>query len=268
MHFFMRIVLVAAALSLIAIAPSVAQQLTITSPPSGAVVVPGQTITIYVSPSSLAAQTWVFASEPLPEVVPASSPNTFTLTISTTISPGQYALRATAGAPGTVARSAPVYIDVEPSEVSTSITISPSTITFDSIGDQIRLLVTGAFSGGQQVNITHSSYIQYSSSDDRIATVGSDGIVSGVNPGCAQINVAAQGQSGSIPVIVPVGQGPIAYNITGALVPLHRGFDELIGAGAQGRQRFGIDQYLDAPGHAGLASDQRVAFEREHHLVD
>ena len=52
------------------------------------------------------------------------------------------------------------------------------------------------------------------------------------------------------------------------LVPLHRGFDELIVAGLQGWQRFGIDQYLDAPGHAGLASDQPAAFEREHHLVD
>ena len=34
------------------------------------------------------------------------------------------------------------------------------------------------------------------------------------------------------------------------------------------RQRFGIDQHLDAPGDAGLASDQPAAFEREHHLVD
>ncbi len=52
------------------------------------------------------------------------------------------------------------------------------------------------------------------------------------------------------------------------LVALHRGFDELIVAGTQGWQRFGIDQHLDAPGYAGLASDQRVAFEREHHLVN
>src|SRR5712691_5907726 len=49
------------------------------------------------------------------------------------------------------------------------------------------------------------------------------------------------------------------------LVALHRGFDELIVAGTQGWQRLGIDQHLDAPGYAGLASDQRVAFEREHH---
>ena len=52
------------------------------------------------------------------------------------------------------------------------------------------------------------------------------------------------------------------------LVPLHRGFDELIVAGAEGRQRFGIDQHLDASGYSGLASDQPVAFEREHHLMD
>ncbi len=52
------------------------------------------------------------------------------------------------------------------------------------------------------------------------------------------------------------------------LVPLHRGFDELIVAGAQGRKRFGIDQDLDASGYSRLASDKPVAFEREHHLVD
>src|SRR5260370_41667196 len=40
------------------------------------------------------------------------------------------------------------------------------------------------------------------------------------------------------------------------LVSLHRGFDELIVACAQGRQRFGIDQHLAAPGYAGLALDQ------------
>ena len=30
----------------------------------------------------------------------------------------------------------------------------------------------------------------------------------------------------------------------------------------------GFDQHLDAAGDAGLASDQPVAFEGEHHLVD
>jgi hypothetical protein len=52
------------------------------------------------------------------------------------------------------------------------------------------------------------------------------------------------------------------------LVPLHRGFDELIVSGAEGRQRVGIDQHLDAAGFAWVASDQPVAFEREHHLVN
>src|SRR5260370_10013322 len=52
------------------------------------------------------------------------------------------------------------------------------------------------------------------------------------------------------------------------LVALHRGFDELIVAGTQGWQRFGIDQHLDAPGYSGSASDPRVAFERQHHLVN
>ena len=60
---------------------------------------------------------------------------------------------------------------------------------------------------------------------------------------------------------------PLAVVIDSFLVLLHRGFDELVVAGAQRRQRFGIDQHLDASGYSGLASDQPVAFEREHHLV-
>jgi hypothetical protein len=51
-------------------------------------------------------------------------------------------------------------------------------------------------------------------------------------------------------------------------LPLHKGFDELIVSGAEGRQRFGIAQHLDSAGYAGVASDQPDAFERKHHLVN
>jgi DNA-binding transcriptional LysR family regulator len=53
-----------------------------------------------------------------------------------------------------------------------------------------------------------------------------------------------------------------------ALVPLHRGFDDLVDAGLQGRQSAGLDQDFDGAGDAGGASDQPGALQGEHHLVD
>jgi hypothetical protein len=68
--------------------------------------------------------------------------------------------------------------------------------------------------------------------------------------------------------VINSSSGDLVPVFDAILVPLHRGFDELIVSGAEGRQRVGIDQQLDAAGYAGVASDQPVAFEREHHLVN
>jgi predicted component of type VI protein secretion system len=75
-------------------------------------------------------------------------------------------------------------------------------------------------------------------------------------------------QPGSPPARLLAGEHIVQVIDVSELVPLHRAFDELIVAGAQRRQRFGIDQHRDAPRNAGLTSDQPAAFEREHHLVD
>ena len=52
------------------------------------------------------------------------------------------------------------------------------------------------------------------------------------------------------------------------LVPLHRRIDGLIVTGTEGRSHSGIAQHLDASGCAGAASDQPIAFQRDHHQVD
>jgi len=52
------------------------------------------------------------------------------------------------------------------------------------------------------------------------------------------------------------------------LVPLHRGFDDLIEAWPQSREVGWIDQQFDAAGDARLASDQAGALEGEDHLVN
>src|SRR5260370_28369613 len=53
-----------------------------------------------------------------------------------------------------------------------------------------------------------------------------------------------------------------------ALVPLHRGFDDLIGAWPQSWQGGWVDEQLDAACDARLASDQAGALDGEGHLMD
>src|SRR5262249_16102001 len=46
-----------------------------------------------------------------------------------------------------------------------------------------------------------------------------------------------------------------------SLVPLHRGFDDLVGAGPQRWQAFWLDEQFDAAGDAGSASDKAGTLE-------
>jgi uncharacterized protein YndB with AHSA1/START domain len=45
------------------------------------------------------------------------------------------------------------------------------------------------------------------------------------------------------------------------LVPVHRGFDDLLGAGPQRWQGVWVNEQFDAAGDAGSSSDQSSAFE-------
>ena len=52
------------------------------------------------------------------------------------------------------------------------------------------------------------------------------------------------------------------------LVPLHRGFDDLLGTGPQGRQAFRLNEQFDITRDAWAASDECSALEGQDHLVD
>jgi hypothetical protein len=202
---------------------SYSQQPVITAPASGAVVTPGQSLTISVGPASIAGQISVWASNPLPDVTQGVLANTFTLTIPTTTAPGSYNLTAKfVDNNGTVIYSSPVTIDVEPSISPASITISPPLIAFSQVGDTIPLQVIATPVGGANVDVTHSSFTTYVSESNEIATVDTNGIVSAIEQGCTQVTAtyragSTEGVSASIPIMVPFGQQPITYDVTGAL---------------------------------------------------
>jgi len=88
-----------------------AQELRITSPASGDVVVAGQPLRVVVAADASVRMVYVLAQSPLPEARPLGN-NVFEINIPKTVSPGRYQLGAV-GATTEPVFSAPVQIQVE-----------------------------------------------------------------------------------------------------------------------------------------------------------
>jgi hypothetical protein len=213
-----RAAMVLAAAWFFAAGPAFAQAIKITSPSAGTTVHAGDTLSVVVSSS--VPILWVTGNAPLPSATPVANPNTYQLVIPKNIIPGKYYVSASGGSKANGFFFDQVAIDVERTEIPTSIRVEPLSLSFDEVGDGRTLRTYGEFPDGE-VDLTHSSSMFYASNDEQIAAI-SDGMVSAVAPGCTEINAAYQGVSASIPVIVPFGQEPIKYNITAApAVPIY-----------------------------------------------
>jgi hypothetical protein len=101
-----------------------------------------------------------------------------------------------------------IKIDIERPDPPVRIRNEGSTISFDYVGDQARLLVTGTYADGSRVTLTYSSLTSYSSDNPSVATVDSVGLVIAGAPGSAAITIANAGKSVVVPVEVANGEPP------------------------------------------------------------
>lgn len=123
---------------------------------------------------------------------------------------------------GNVVFSDRIAIHVERTDIPTSIRIVPLALSFDQIGDARNLRIYGEFANGE-MDVTHSSYVSYTSKNSQIAAVTTDGAVSALAAGCTQVSAKYQGVSASIPIIVPFGQQPLIYDISAApTIPIYK----------------------------------------------
>ncbi len=195
--------------SMLFVMPSFSQTtgtLSITSPNSGTVVSPGQSLTVNVAASpagnftsgvSLVGQnpTGVVASLP-------SSPYSFQITIPAGISPGSYSITAFANASGSLVSSPPVQLQVERTDQPTSLQLEPNNLSFRFSGEQIPLLLYGTFSSGTQI-VTASSLVTFQSSTPSVATVSTTGIVTAVTSGTSTITASYGSIQATLKVSVP-----------------------------------------------------------------
>jgi len=208
-------VFLAAMLFAMSVATSLGAQsqpsLQITSPLSGTIVNPGQTLSVSViSPSGTAfSQVDIISEQPIGMSTSATSvPAQLSIAIPTKdIRIGQYMLTAEGiTASGQNVESPSIAIDVERADPPISVSISDPAVILESLGKKIPLDVTATFGDGglHILHVKESTLVTYSSSNIAVATVDALGNVTAVGPGNAQVMATYTLGSQSFPASVPV----------------------------------------------------------------
>ena len=192
---------------------SLAQQppLQITSPVTGAKVSPGQTLAITVtSPSGLTfSEVDVIGENPLGMTSIASAvPAQFSLSIPQDIAAGSYQLTAEGTTTsGQDAQSSSVSIDIERSDLPTTLSSLMPSISLQQAAQTIPLIILGNFADGTVLDVSQSSYLRYRSVDSSVATVDNFGGITAVSNGTGLIVVSYGGGNPPITVSIPITVG-------------------------------------------------------------
>lgn len=181
--------------------------LQITSPRSGTVVHPGETVVIAVIAAPSVSNVAIMGEDPLGFSQRTNGqPSQFLLTIPSNTTVGAYDVSAMGTAPdGSAVDSPPISLQVDLPKSRFRMQTEPSVLRFSAPGEAIPLHVIGIFANGSRVDMTHSTQMSYSSQNPQIATVDDQGIVTAVAPGSTRI-VVNNGTS-SYFVSTRVGQG-------------------------------------------------------------
>ncbi len=180
--------------------------LRITSPAPGAVVPSGKTLVVEVEAAGGAFRAVVLlGSVPVNRVFALTAPPyRFEIPIPPNAASQTYFLVVVGTTvAGEGVKSEEVKIDIERPDPPVRIRNEGSTISFDYVGDQARLIVTGTYADGSRVNLTYSSLTSYRSDNRSVATVDSMGLVIATGPGFANITITNAGVSAKVPVTVP-----------------------------------------------------------------
>ena len=187
--------------------------LLITSPATGTIVNPGQSISVTVtSPAGLGfSQVDVMGEQPIgvSTTIATALPFQFTVNIPSAIRCGPRALTAEGTTTsGQNVDSASIMIDVERPDPPTGIS-TDSSLTFDSQGEQTRLMVDGGFydsatNSNLTLDVSESTFVSFSSSNTAVATVNPSGIVTAGISGNATITVTYTYTLGSSPLTITI----------------------------------------------------------------
>jgi hypothetical protein len=181
------------------------QTLQITSPLDGSVAYSGEALNVAVTASGTFRFVGLLAQNPLSDPQPLTGPPyQFTIQVPNTIASGNYGITAVGiTASNQIVDTDPIGIDIERMDSPLQLTTQISALHMEYAGDGGNLTVDGQFADGSTVDLTYSSLLKYSSDTPAIAAVDTNGLVTAVGPGIANIVITYPGKSIRVPVIVP-----------------------------------------------------------------
>jgi hypothetical protein len=200
---------------------AIAQSLAITSPSDGAVVSPGQTLTVSVSsPSNSTFSKVVVLGEGelgFTPVATSSVPAQFSVRVPTQIACRHYLLGAVGVTTSGLEVSTSITIDVERLDMPYAITTQMRQIIFEAEGETSAIDLFARFQDGTVLPVQESSSVTYQSSDPGVATVDANGGVTAVANGRADITATygapAAGVTARIAVSVPASLLALSPNV-------------------------------------------------------
>jgi hypothetical protein len=178
----------------------------ITSPSDGTVVISGQTVLVSIQPGPETSLKMVSAYiPPLSEVPPTLQTPPFQIPVMVpTDRLGNIILKAVAVTQDGVSLQSTIHLVIQSSAAVSAIQVLPQSVVLSMRGDTRRLYVTAMLDDGNKVNVTAASGIVYSSRNLQVATISSDGKITGTAPGVTSINISYRNAAAVVPVSVGI----------------------------------------------------------------
>jgi hypothetical protein len=187
-----------------------AASLRISHPADGAVVKPGENVPVTVTSSGMATFKTVGILGELGVVgVETSTPAQLLLNVPADTACRKYGFSAMGiTTSGKEIDSTPIQIDVERSDLPTSLATDLPTLIFEKPGEYLGVQLFAKFSDGTVLDVNESSLVKFFSSNGNVATVKDYGTITAVKPGKADVTaiytLGTQNVKLVIPVVVPV----------------------------------------------------------------
>lgn len=191
--------------------------LAISSPSDGAIARPGQTLSVTVTSPANAefAGVAVVGEGPIGETsLVTSLPAQLSLAIPSDTSSGPLVLTSVGKSVSGEIATVTIAVDVEREDMATSIAALLPEITFDAPGEAFPIVALADFPAEEAVDVTGSSKVTYSSSDQAVSVVNADGMVTAIAPGSASITVTYTDSGNSVSTEIPVTVPPAVFTMT------------------------------------------------------
>src|SRR5580700_3417298 len=183
-----------------------AQQVTITSPASGSVYSPGESININASVTGgQVIGVKVGAQDMGMSAYQFTAPYSLRLTVPSDIVGPRNLFAVGLVANETVIVSPSITVDIEPSRLPTAVSFQQTLVAFGYVGQQQRVGVTATFSDGSTLDVSKSTQLNFASGNPGLVSVDTTGLMTSLKPGNTTIKVTYGNLTSTLQTVGPAG---------------------------------------------------------------